>query len=75
MKYPSRVNQETVCYIRTGVPGLLVGIGNCFGVIVVRVTDKGRSMNNYEQLNKVMVPFGRLRKAGDMQSGTGLGCP
>ena len=28
-----------------------------------------------EQLLKVMMPFGQIRKAGDARSGTGLGLP
>jgi CheY-like chemotaxis protein len=44
------------------------------GVIVVSVSDKGRGMTA-EQLTKVMVPFGQIRKAGEARSGTGLGLP
>ena len=42
------------------------------GTIVVTVTDTGRGMTP-EQLGKVMVPFAQVRKAGEAQSGTGLG--
>ena len=44
------------------------------GVIVVRVTDKGRGMTA-EQLTKVTRTFGHIRKADDAQSDTGLGLP
>merc|ERR1719201_1134949 len=44
------------------------------GVIMVSVTDRGRGMTS-DQLTKVMVPFGHLRKADEAQSGTGLGLP
>ena len=44
------------------------------GIIVVKVTDQGRGMTA-DQLTKVMVPFGQIHKAGEAQSGTGLGLP
>ena len=44
------------------------------GVIVVIVTDKGRGMTA-DQLSKAMVPFGQIRVAGEVRSGTGLGLP
>merc|ERR1719331_2902586 len=44
------------------------------GVIVVTVSDKGRGMTA-EQLAKVMVPFGQIRKAREAMTGTGLGLP
>merc|ERR1719201_1740289 len=44
------------------------------GVIVVIVTDRGRGMTS-DHLTKAMVPFGRLRKVDEAQSGTGLGLP
>jgi len=43
-------------------------------VIEVTVIDQGRGMTR-EQLSKVMVPFGQIRKAGEARSGTGLGLP
>ena len=43
-------------------------------VIVVTVTDQGRGMTP-DQLCKVLVPFGQLRKGGDASTGTGLGLP
>ena len=49
-------------------------ISNSQALIVVVVTDKGRGMTP-EQLAKVMVPFGQIRKAGEARSGTGLGLP
>jgi len=42
------------------------------GVIVITVKDNGRGMTQ-DQLGKVMLPFGQIRKAGDARSGTGLG--
>ena len=44
------------------------------GVLVVTVTDKGRGMAP-DELAKVMLPFGQIRKAGEARSGTGLGLP
>ena len=36
--------------------------------------DKGRGMTA-DQLSKAMVPFGQIRVAGEVRSGTGLGLP
>ena len=44
------------------------------GVIVITVSDTGRGMTP-EQLTKAMVPFGQIRKPGELRSGTGLGLP